>query len=56
MPVTHLLIQVLGIEKVDSIIFLEDSRNLQHGTEIDAEELRRAIFEQIRQLPPIYKA
>jgi hypothetical protein len=55
-PVTHLLLEVFSIEKVDSIIFLEDSRNLQRGTEIDAEELRQAIFEQIRQLPTIYKA
>ncbi|MGK7946206.1 MAG: hypothetical protein AB4058_17230 [Microcystaceae cyanobacterium] len=48
LPVTHLLFQLFALKDVDSLIFIEDSSNLQQGTEIQGEDLRKIIQQQLK--------
>ena len=53
--IVQLLLRLLALEQVDSIIFLEDSRNLNRGIEIKRDHLLKAIEAQIarlKQIPP----
>jgi hypothetical protein len=50
-PVTHLLFQLLALETVDSMIFLDNPHRPNTGKEIARSELRASIQEQLRQLP-----
>lgn len=57
MPISiaQLLFRLFSLQQVDSIIFLEDSRNLNHGIEIKREHLSNLIqqqIEQLKQTPP----
>jgi hypothetical protein len=50
LPVTHLLFQLFSLKEVDSLIFIENSSDLQQGKEIKAENLRQIIQQQIKRL------
>lgn len=54
-PVVQLLFRLFSLEQVDSIIFLENSQNLNYGVEIERDRLLQLIqrqLEQIRKVPP----
>ncbi len=53
-PITHLLFRLFSLKQVDSIIVLDDSRNLDKGIEIQRDRLSALIKQQIQQLgqPP----
>lgn len=54
-PIAQLLFRLFSLQQVDSIIFLEDSQNLNHGIEIKREHLSNLIkqqIEQLKQTPP----
>lgn len=55
MPISviQLLFRLFSLQQVDSIIFLEDSQNLNRGTEIKRDRLSELIKEQIKQLGSI---
>ena len=48
--VTQLLFRLFSLQQVDSIIFLDDSQNLNRGVEIERSHLSQAIQQQIEQL------
>ncbi len=48
--VTQLLFRLFSLQQVDSIIFLEDSQNLNRGIEIKRDHLTELIRQQIVQL------
>ena len=48
--VTQLLFRLFSLQQVDSIIFLEDSQNLNRGIEIKRDHLAELIRQQIVQL------
>lgn len=53
--VVQLLFRLFSLQQVDSIIFLENSQNLNQGVEIQRERLSKLITEQIKllsQTPP----
>ena len=52
--IVQLLFRLFSLQQVDSIIFLENSPNLDRGVEIEREHLARSIEQQIQQLriPP----
>jgi hypothetical protein len=52
LPVTHLLFQLLAMEPVDSLIFLEIPDNLEKGTEIERSHLQALVQQQLQQLTP----
>ena len=49
-PVTHILFQLLALEPVNSVIFLEQPGNLNAGTQIERDKLQSLIQQQIQQL------
>ena len=49
-PIAQLLFRLFSLQQVDSIIFLEDSLNLNRGVEIERNHLSMLIREQIKQL------
>lgn len=49
-PVTHLLFRLFSLKQVDSIIFLDNSSDLNHGIEIKRDRLFQLIQQQINQL------
>ena len=53
-PITHLLFRLFSLPQVDSIIVLDDSRNLDKGIELQRDRLSALIKQQIQQLgqPP----
>jgi hypothetical protein len=52
-PVTHLLFQLFAVEKVDSIIFLENAHTAQTGKEISRTQLKANIEKQLQKLGTI---
>jgi hypothetical protein len=55
LPVTHLLFQMLALERVDSLIFFEKPGECETGMEVKRSDLRQAIATQLyqsRQAPP----
>lgn len=48
--VVELLFRLFSLQQVDSIIFLEDSQNLNRGVEVKRELLDQAIARQLQQL------
>ncbi len=50
-PVTHILFQLIALEPVDSIIFLEIPGTTDNGVEIRRDELQQLIQQQLRQKP-----
>lgn len=52
MPISiiQLLFRLFSLQEVDSIVFLEDSQNLNRGVEVKRELIVSAIEQQIRQL------
>jgi len=52
-PVTHLLFQLFALEKVDSIIFLENAHTAQTGKEISRTQLKANIEKQLQKLAAI---
>jgi len=48
--VVQLLFRLFSLQQVDSLIFLENSANLNQGQEIKREQLANSIMSQIRQL------
>ena len=48
--VVQLLFKLFSLQEVDSLIFLEDSQNLNHGVEVKRNFLVGAIEQQIEQL------
>lgn len=48
--VVQLLFRLFSLQQVDSIIFLENSQNLNQGIEIPREQLAQLIEQQIKQL------
>ena len=48
--VIELLFRLFSLQQVDSIIFLEDSQNLNRGVEVKRELLSQAIARQLQQL------
>ena len=48
--VTHLLFRLFSLSEVDSIIFMDDSANLNTGVEIQRDRLVTLIQQQIKQL------
>ena len=54
-PVVQLLFRLFSLQQVDSIIFLEDSHNLDRGVEVKRELLLQLIqqsIERLTQTPP----
>jgi hypothetical protein len=51
--VVQLLFRLFSLQEVDSIIFLENSSNLNHGVEIERDRLSQLIRQQIEQLGKI---
>lgn len=51
--VVQLLFRLFSLQEVDSIIFLENSLNLNHGVEIERDRLSQLIRQQIEQLGKI---
>lgn len=51
--VVQLLFRLFSLQEVDSIIFLENSPNLNHGVEIERDRLSQLIRQQIEQLGKI---
>jgi len=51
--VTHLLFQLFAVEKVDSIIFLENAHTAQTGKEISRIQLKANIEKQLQKLGTI---
>lgn len=51
--VVQLLFRLFSLQEVDSIIFLENSLNLNHGVEIKRDRLSQLIRQQIEQLGKI---
>lgn len=51
--IVQLLFKLFSFAQVDSIIFLEDSQNLNRGVEIERELLSQLIIKQIKQLGQI---
>lgn len=54
-PVVQLLFRLFSLQQVDSIIFIEDSRNLDRGVEVKREILLQLIqqsIERLTQTPP----
>ena len=49
-PVVQLLFRLFSLQQVDSIIFLEDSHNLDRGVEVKREFLLQLIQQQVEQL------
>lgn len=49
LPVTHILFQLIALENVDSIIFLETPGNLETGIEFQRHDLQNLIQLQIKQ-------
>lgn len=49
-PVTHILFQLISLEPVESIIFLEQPGNLNAGTQIERDKLKNLIQAQIQNL------
>lgn len=49
-PLVQLLFRLIALERVDSLIFLEDSTNLNLGVEIERDRLSQLIQERIIQL------
>lgn len=49
-PTVQILFQLLAMEPVDSVIFLESATNLQAGTEISRRGLRQSIEEYVQSL------
>ncbi|MEG3438660.1 hypothetical protein V0288_16120 [Pannus brasiliensis CCIBt3594] len=52
-PVTHLLFQLLALDRVDSIIFLDNPRDRDRGREIPRSDLQATIQKQLRKLRSI---
>jgi len=50
---THLLFQLFAVEKVDSIIFLENAHTAQTGKEISRIQLKANIEKQLQKLGTI---
>jgi hypothetical protein len=48
--VAQLLFRLFSLQQVDSIIFLENSSNLNHGVEVERDRLSQLIERQIEQL------
>jgi len=48
--IVQLLFRLFSLQQVDSIIFLENSQNLNQGVEIQREQLSQLIEQQIKQL------
>ena len=51
-PVVQLLFRLFSLQQVDSIIFVENSLELNRGTEVKRDLLAAAIVSQIQQLKP----
>jgi hypothetical protein len=51
--VVQLLFRLFSLQEVDSIIFLENSLNLNHGVEIKRDRLSQLIRQQIEQITKI---
>jgi hypothetical protein len=51
--VVQLLFRLVSLQEVDSIIFLENSQNLNSGVEIERDRLTQLIQQQIEQLSKI---
>ncbi|MGL5939336.1 MAG: hypothetical protein ACRC2S_02945 [Waterburya sp.] len=53
-PIAQLLFQLFSLQQVDSIIFLENSQNLNQGIEVKRSHLTDLIKQQLQQLssPP----
>ena len=49
-PVAQLLFKLFSLQQLDSIIFLEDSQNLDRGIEVERSHLSQLIQQQIQQL------
>ena len=49
-PVAQLLFRLFSLQQVDSIIFMENSSNLERGVQIEREHLSKSIQQQIEQL------
>ena len=49
-PVTHILFQLISLEPVESIIFLEQPGNLNIGTQVERNILQNLIQQQIKNL------
>ena len=53
MPVIHILFQLVALQSVDSIIFLENPGEATTGYEINPQDIRKLIQVQIKpQIPP----
>ena len=58
MPVTHILFQLVALQNVDSIIFLENPGEATTGYEINPQDIRKLIQVHIKpqslynQIPP----
>ena len=51
--IVQLLFRLSSLQMVDSIVFLEDSLNLNRGVEIEREQLFQQIKRQIQHMPKI---
>ena len=49
-PIAQLLFRLFSLQEVDSIIFLENSQNLNQGVEVERQHISELIQQQIQQL------
>jgi hypothetical protein len=52
-PIAQLLFRLFSLQQVDSIIFLENSQNLNQGIEVKRSQLANLIKQQLQQLSSI---
>ncbi|MDY7014857.1 MAG: hypothetical protein SVX43_14885 [Cyanobacteriota bacterium] len=48
-PVTHILFQMLALQGVDSVVFMETPGNFERGTEIRRVDLQESIARQLQE-------
>ncbi|WGV28767.1 hypothetical protein [Halotia branconii] len=49
LPVTHILFQLVALEPVDSIVFLETPGQTTHTVEVKRDELQKLMQQQVKQ-------
>jgi hypothetical protein len=51
-PVTHILFQLVALEPVDSVIFLENPGTTTNAIVVQRQQIQSLIQQQIAKLPP----
>ncbi|MCW6037566.1 hypothetical protein K4A83_14965 [Spirulina subsalsa FACHB-351] len=52
LPVTHILFQLLAMEPVDSVVFMDVPKDLSQGKEVKRQDLQNLVTSQMEQVKP----